>query len=63
MNTRNKIRITASVLFGAIVAVLAVTDSPAMTTFAVVGGIALGVFYVLTGFVGQPGVARQRARR
>jgi hypothetical protein len=45
------IALVASVLFGAIIAILAVTDSPALGTVAAIGGILLGVMWVVIGVV------------
>lgn len=62
MSTRNKIRVPASILFGALVALLAVLDSSAVGQVALIGGIALGVLYVLTGLIPEAGTARRRVR-
>lgn len=59
VNTRNKIRILAAVLFGAVVAVFAVSGSDHVGMVAAIGGIALGLFYVVTGVFGQPARSRR----
>ena len=63
MNTRNKIRILAAMVFGATVAILAISGSPNVGIVAAIGGVLLGLLYVFTGFIGRPDSARQRGRR
>ena len=63
VNTRNKIRIGAAILFGAVVAIVAVSGSSNVGTVAAIGGILLGLLYVATGFLGRPESARQRGKR
>jgi hypothetical protein len=63
VNTRNKIRIAAAMLFGATVAIVAITGAANVGTVAAIGGILLGLLYVATGFFGRPESARQRGRR